>query len=276
MRSTLLGTGGSAGVPLIGGADGAGDWGACDPAEPRNARTRASIVVESGEGTRLLVDTGPDLRAQLLASRIPSVHAVIYTHPHADHITGIDEVRILNRQVNRPLDAFATRPTLDEMIRRFAYAFRPWEPPNFYRPVLVAREVAAGDTIDTAGLTVRLFAQDPGRIQSLGLRIGPFAYSTDVVRLDDAAFAALQGVDTWVVGCFLRKGPHWTHADLPTVLTWVDRVRPRRTILTHMGTDMDWAWMAANLPTGVEAGYDGMVLDVTPAASTAASPEAAG
>jgi phosphoribosyl 1,2-cyclic phosphate phosphodiesterase len=260
MRITLLGTGGSAGVPLIGGADGSGDWGACDPNEPRNTRTRASIVVESGEGTRLLVDTGPDLRAQLLACRIPRVDAIVYTHPHADHITGIDEVRILNRLVDRPLDAFATCSTLDELTRRFAYAFSPWAPPGFFRPVLVARRVAAGDTIQTAGVTVRLFAQDHGKIQSLGLRIGGFAYSTDVVALNDAAFEALAGVDTWVVGCFLRQGPHWTHADLPTVLQWIERVRPRRTVLTHMGTDMDWAWLAANLPPGVEAGYDGMVL----------------
>ncbi|HUN39428.1 MAG TPA: MBL fold metallo-hydrolase [Acetobacteraceae bacterium] len=262
MRVILLGTGGSAGVPLIGGADGSGNWGACDPSEPRNARTRASIVVESGEGTRLLVDTGPDLRTQLLACRIPAVDAVLYTHAHADHITGIDEIRILNRIVNRPLAAFACHATLDELTRRFAYAFRPWEPPNFYRPVLVAHEVCPNDTIQAAGLTVRLFAQDHGRIQSLGLRVGTFAYSTDLVRLDDAAFAALAGVETWVVGCFLRQGPHSSHADLATVLRWIERVRPQRAVLTHMGTDMDWAWMSANLPPGVEAGYDGMVLNV--------------
>lgn len=262
MRVVLLGTGGSAGVPLVGGADGSGNWGACDPAEPRNVRTRASIVVESGQGTRLLVDTGPDLRSQLLACRIPAVDAVVFTHAHADHITGIDEVRILNRIVDRPLDAFATRATLDELTRRFAYAFRPWEPPGFFRPVLVAREVAPGDTIQAAGLAVTLFAQDHGRMQSLGLRIGTFAYSTDLVRLDEAAFAALAGVETWVVGCFLRHGQHTTHADLRRVLGWIDRVGPRRAVLTHMGTDMDWAWMAANLPPGVEAGYDGMVLDV--------------
>lgn len=263
MRVILLGTGGSAGVPMIGGADGGGNWGACDPAEHRNRRTRASIVVESGEGQRLLVDTSPDLRCQLLDCRIPSVHAILYTHAHADHIVGVDDVRILNRIVSRPIEAFATRATLDEMLRRFAYVFRPYEPPGFFRPVLVPREVAATDTIDIAGMQVRLFEQDHGFIRSLGLRIGSFAYSTDVVRLDDAAFDVLAGVDTWVVGCFLRQGPHKTHAGLDEVLDWVHRVGARRTVLTHMGTDMDWAWMQMHLPAGVEAGHDGMVLDLT-------------
>ena len=152
MRVILLGTGGSAGVPMIGGEDGTGDWGACDPAEPRNRRTRASIVVESGQGTRLLVDTSPDMRTQLLDCRIPSVDAILYTHAHADHITGLDDVRILNRIVDRPLDAFATANTLDEMTRRFGYAFRPWEPPGFFRPVLVPREVRPTDTITAAGM----------------------------------------------------------------------------------------------------------------------------
>jgi phosphoribosyl 1,2-cyclic phosphate phosphodiesterase len=263
MRVTLLGTGGSAGVPMIGGPDGGGDWGACDPGEPRNGRTRASIVVESGEGKRLLVDTSPDMRTQLLACRVPGVDAIFYTHAHADHITGLDDVRILNRIAGRPLDAFATRDTLDEMTRRFGYAFRPWQPPGFFRPVLVAREVVAGETVSAAGMQMRLFEQDHGFIPSLGLRIGGFGYSTDVVELDDVALAALDGVDTWVVGCFLRRGPHKTHADLPQVLSWAQRVRARRTVLTHMGTDMDWGWLAAHLPPGVEAGHDGMVIDLT-------------
>jgi len=262
MKVTLLGTGGSAGVPTIGGADGSGDWGPCDPAEPRNRRTRSSIVVELVYNQRLLVDTSPDMRCQLLDCRIPSVDAVLFTHAHADHITGIDDVRVLNRIANRPLPAFATAATLAEITRRFGYAFRPWEPPYFFRPVLEANSVAPGDVIETAGMAVRVFTQNHGRVETLGLRIGNFGYSTDVVALDEEAFAALEGVDTWVVDCFMREGPHWAHANLEIVTGWMERLRPRRTVLTHMGIEMDWAWMAAHLPAGMVAGYDGMVLEI--------------
>ncbi len=262
MRVTLLGTGGSAGVPMIGGADGGGDWGDCDPAEPRNRRTRSSIVVETLDKQRLLVDTSPDMRNQLLDCRIPGVDAILFTHAHADHVTGIDDVRILNRIANRPLPAFAAAETLAEMTSRFGYAFRPWEPPHFYRPVLEAKPVRPGDVVETAGLSVRVFSQNHGKVETLGLRIGNFVYSTDVVAFSEEALGVLKGLDTWVVDCFVRKTPHWTHADLGTVVDWVSRLRPRRTILTHMGTEMDWAWMQANLPPGIEAGYDGMVLDV--------------
>jgi phosphoribosyl 1,2-cyclic phosphate phosphodiesterase len=266
MRVTLLGTGASAGVPMIGGADGSGDWGACDPAEARNRRTRSSIVVENSQKQRLLVDISPDMREQFLANRVPGADAVLFTHAHADHITGIDDVRILNRIAKRPLEAFATQKTLDEITRRFGYAFAPWDGKGFYRPVLTANTVVPGETVRTAGFDVRLFSQGHGRIETLGLRIGPFGYSTDVVLLDEAALEALEGVDTWVVGCFLRHESHWTHANLPTVFGWVERLRPRRTVLTHMGTDMDWGWLRVNLPAGIEAGYDGMVLEVDDAA----------
>ena len=262
MRVTLLGTGSSAGVPMIGGADGAGDWGLCDPAEPRNRRTRCSIVVQAApDAPRLLVDTAPDLREQLLACGIPRIDAILYTHAHADHITGLDDVRILNRIAGRPLEAFATEATLAELSRRFPYAFKPWEPPGFYRPVLLPQPVAPGATVEAAGLAVRVFEQDHGHSRTLGLRVGGFGYSTDVARLDDAAFDALRGVDTWVVDCFQRHGPHTTHAHVETVIAWAERLRPRRTVLTHMGVEMDWAWMRANLPDGIEAGFDGMVLD---------------
>jgi len=266
MRVTLLGTGGSAGVPMIGGADGKGDWGQCDPRNPRNRRSRASIVIEASDGQRLLVDTAPDLRTQLLDNAIPRIDAVLFTHAHADHITGIDDVRILNRIAGRPLEAIGTEACLAEIARRFAYAFRPWEGRGFFRPALTPRPVPLGPVppgpVTAAGLDLVLFRQDHGMMESLGLRAGAFAYSTDVVRLDDAAFAALRGVETWVVGCFTRGPPHPTHANLETALKWAARVGARRTVLTHMGTDMDHAWLEANLPPGVEPGHDGMVLDV--------------
>jgi phosphoribosyl 1,2-cyclic phosphate phosphodiesterase len=261
MRVILLGTGGSAGVPQIGGPGGRGDWGVCDPDEPRNRRSRASIVVESAAGRRLLVDTSPDLRTQLLSCGVPGADAILYTHAHADHITGLDDVRILNRIAGRPLEAFGTKGTLEELTRRFGYAFRPWEGPGFFRPALLERPVEASDRLDIAGMGVTLFDQDHGYARTLGLRVGGFGYSTDVVGLDDAAFAALEGVDTWVVDCFQRKGPHYTHAHLELVLAWAERVGARRTILTHMGPDMDWAWLKDHLPEGVEPAYDGMILD---------------
>ena len=260
LRVTLLGTGGSAGVPHIGGADGRGDWGACDPAEPRNRRTRSSILVEHAGGA-LLVDTSPDMRTQLLDNAVARVDAVLYTHAHADHVTGIDDVRILNRIADRPLDAYASEATLTELQRRFGYAFRPWQPPYFFRPVLIPREIALGETMEIAGMAVRAFDQDHGMTRTLGLRIGGFGYSTDAVVLDDAAFAALDGIDTWVVGCFQRE-PHRTHAWVDRVREWADRLRPRRIVLTHMGNDMDWEWLTRNLPACISPGHDGQVLEI--------------
>jgi phosphoribosyl 1,2-cyclic phosphate phosphodiesterase len=261
IRVTLLGTGGSAGVPMIGGANGRGDWGACDPAEPRNHRTRASILIEQGDAGPLLVDTSPDMRAQLLACAVPRVNAVLYTHAHADHITGMDDIRILNRIIRRPMDVFGTKATLGELEQRFDYAFRPWQPPGFFRPVLAPHPVEPGDTVDAAGLQVRVFDQDHGYSRSLGLRVGSFAYTTDAVALDAAAFEVLAGVDTWVLGCF-QRAPHPTHAWLSRALDWAARVGARRTVLTHMGTDLDWAFLCRTLPASVEPGFDGMVLEV--------------
>jgi len=261
MRVTILGCGGSAGVPVIGGADGRGEWGVCNPAEPRNRRSRASIVIEARDRRRILVDTAPDLRGQLLACGVPRVDAIIFTHAHADHITGLDDVRILNRIVGRPIQALATAKTLDELRRRFDYAFRPWEPPGFFRPVLASRAVEPGETLPIAGLDVTVFEQDHGFSRTLGLRVGRFAYSTDVVDLAEPALLALEGVHTWLVGCF-QRALHPTHAGLERVIGWAGRVGARRTVLTHMGTDMDWAWLRANLPAGVEPAHDGMILEV--------------
>ena len=249
-------------MPQIGGADGRGDWVACDPAEPRNRRTRSSILIESDTGERLLVDTSPDMRMQLLACGVPRVDAILFTHAHADHVLGIDDVRILNRLVNRPIDAFATQHTLAELDRRFDYAFKPWSQPYFYRPVLTPRAIEPGQTVAIAGLQVQAFEQDHGFMPTLGLRIGGFGYSTDVAILDDRAFDTLAGIDTWVVDCFQRQ-PHKTHANLEQVLAWADRLRPRRVVLTHMGYDIDWSWLNRRLPPHVEPAYDGMILELT-------------
>lgn len=260
-KVTLLGCGASGGVPLLGGEDERGQWGACDPSEPRNRRTRSSVVVEDAAGHRLLIDAGPDLRAQMLACGIGRLDAVVFTHTHADHVMGIDELRIVNRIIGGPLDAFGSYVTLSELKTRFEYAFRPAPPQGFFRPALVPRPVAPGEWATMGGMPVRVLRQDHLVTETLGFRVGRFAYSTDVVAMTEDTLAALEGLDTWVVGC-LQRAPHLVHAGLDQVLGWVARLRPRRTVLTHMSQDMDWAWMRANLPPGIEPGHDGMVLEV--------------
>ncbi|WP_419729502.1 MBL fold metallo-hydrolase [Lichenicola sp.] len=261
MRVTILGCGGSAGVPMLGGADGRGDWGVCNPAEPRNRRSRTSIVIEGDDGRCLLVDTSPDLKSQLLAAGIPRIDAIFYTHAHADHVAGLDETRSLNRIVGRPIEVFGTAPVLAEIASRFEYAFRPWSPPSFFRPVLLPRSVAPGETIEIEGMRLAVFEQDHGNSTTLGFRIGDFTYSTDVVRLTDSALATIEGTRTWLVDCFHRR-PHPAHASLDLVHGWSRQLGVERTVLTHMGTDLDWSWMQDNLPPGLEPAHDGMVLSV--------------
>ena len=257
----MLGCGGSAGVPQLGGVDGTGDWGACDKTETRNRRTRSSIVIQGEAGERLLIDCSPDMRAQLLACAVPRVDAILFTHAHADHVLGIDDIRILNRLVKRPIEAFAEPRTIAELVRRFDYAFKEWTTqPQFFRPVLIERPIGFGDIVETCGLRVRTFEQDHGYLSTIGVRVDGFGYSTDVVTLDERAFAVLEGVDTWVIDCF-QRGRHSTHANVDQVITWFEQVKPRRMILTHMGYDLDWAWLQKRMPAGIEPGFDGMLIE---------------
>lgn len=254
MRVTVLGCGGSSGVPTV-----SGGWGHCDPADPRNRRRRPSVLVD-GEGAVVLVDTSPDLREQLLSAAVRHIDAVVYTHGHADHVHGIDELREVNRVMGRGIDIHADDETLAELTGRFGYCFETLRANgHFYKPLLFAHRLDGPFMV--GGLGVVPFAQDHGFSRSIGYRFGRFAYSTDVVRLDETALQVLEGIDTWVVDC-MRLEPHPVHADLETVLGWVARVKPRRTVLTHMGTSLDYMELSRRLPAGMEPGYDGLVLEI--------------
>jgi phosphoribosyl 1,2-cyclic phosphate phosphodiesterase len=254
VKVTVLGCGGSGGVPAIGNL-----WGVCDPANPRNRRRRCSVLVEA-RGQVLLVDTSPDCREQLLDAGVARLDAVLYTHAHADHLHGIDELRGINRLMRRPVPIWADRATLRQIEQRFGYTLKALEPgSSFYKPTLEPHEIAG--PFRAAGLEIVPFEQDHGFSTTLGFRIGGFGYSTDVVELDERAFAALDGVELWIVDC-LRREKHPTHSHLEKTLRWIERVKPRRAILTHMDPVLDYATLRAELPQGVEPGYDGLAVEL--------------
>lgn len=254
MRVTVLGCGAAGGVPLA-----SGDWGACDPAEPRNRRRRPSILIEA-KGLRVIVDTGPDFREQMLGVGGGPLDAVLYTHAHADHTHGIDDIRAFNWAQAEPIDAYGDAETLASITRRFGYAFRPYDPTRgFIRPHLRAHPIEGHFRV--GAIAVVAFAQAHGQVTSTGYRIGDFAYSTDASALDETAFEALHDLDTWVVSC-LGTEPHPSHAHLELALSWIERLRPRRALLTHMSLGLDYETLRKTLPAGVEPAYDGLVIEL--------------
>jgi phosphoribosyl 1,2-cyclic phosphate phosphodiesterase len=256
MKVRVLGCGSSGGVPMIGCK-----CPVCTSTNPRNKRTRVSIVVEEGD-TRVLVDASPDLRQQFLAADLAAVDAVILTHGHADHVHGLDELRSVNFHRNAPLDLWGAPDCLAEVKARFEYAFEPPSPSGIWHvPSLVPRPIDGPFKI--GDLAVKPFWQEHGgdRDPVLGLRFGKFAYSTDVKIMPEAAFAALAGVEVWIVDC-LSDRPNFAHSHLDQTLAWIRRVGPRRAILTHMNHLVEYDAWVARLPAGVEPAYDGMVIDI--------------
>ena len=252
MKLTILGCGTSSGVPRIGG-----DWGACDPADSRNRRTRASILVQSAT-TSILVDTGPDMREQLLAAGTGPIDAVLWTHEHADHTHGIDDLRQIFHLTHRPVRCYARERTLESLERRFRYVFhgRGGYPPT----AAIAR---LDDEITIGDIRIRTVDQPHGGITSAGFRFEhctqSVGYSTDFHIFTADMQKMFEGVDLWVVDA-LRHAPHPTHANLATTLEAIARAKPGRAILTHMDQSMDYATLAAELPAGIEPGYDGLEI----------------
>jgi phosphoribosyl 1,2-cyclic phosphate phosphodiesterase len=250
----MLGSGTSTGVPRVGN-----DWGQCDPAEPKNRRTRVSIVIES-DGARILVDTSPDLRMQLLAAGIDAVDAVFWTHDHADHCHGIDDLRPLRQARQGPIPGYAASETVHRLRNRFGYIF-VGQPPY---PSIVEL-----DNLDRlricAGFGVRHVQMPHGPIHSTGYRFEKngvsIAYATDFSAITREMVALFAGVDVLVADA-LRREPHPTHAHLAMTLELIAQAKPRRAVLTHLDKSMDYATLCRELPAGVEPGYDG--LEVAP------------
>lgn len=251
MRITILGCGSSTGVPRIGP-----DWGACDPQEPKNARRRCSILVEEG-ATRVLIDTAPDLRQQLLDARVSRLDAVVWTHDHADQCHGIDDLRMIYLHNGGPVQGYADARTLEALTTRFGYCFEQ-VPGTLYPPIIAPHVFAAPFRIGE--IDILPIAQDHGSVVSYGFRFGDMAYSNDVVTLSDEAFDRLEGVKVWIVDA-MRYRPHPTHAHVARTLEWIARLKPERAVLTNLHIDLDYATLRRELPKGVEPAYDGMILD---------------
>lgn len=263
LRFTVLGCGASPGVPRIDG-----DWGACDPSEPKNRRSRCSLLIERLEEgaerpTRLLVDTPPDIRAQLTGlGRIDALDGVVFTHAHADHVHGIDDLRGYWHRNGSRVAVYSDDATQARLDQAFGYCFQA-PPGSFYPPIATRHPIRAYEPFEVSGpggrIAVRPFAQTHGDITSLGLRVGGLAYSCDVSAIPDESLAYLAGLDVWIVDA-LRRRPHPSHFSVADAVAWSLRLAPRRTILTHMHSEIDFGDLQRTLPPGVEPGFDGLVI----------------
>jgi phosphoribosyl 1,2-cyclic phosphate phosphodiesterase len=261
-RFTLLGTGSSGGVPRVGPV-----WGACDPANPKNRRRRCALLVDrfaKGGRTTVLVDTPTDLREQLLDARVETLDGVLYTHDHADHTHGIDDLRGVFFNMRRRIRVWADAATRATLESRFEYCFAQ-KPGSLYPSILHAHDIEPPRPIriDGNGGVVEAIPieQRHGDGASLGFRFGNVAYSPDISGIPDSSIALLQGLDLWIVDA-LRPMPHPSHFSVKQALDWIERLGVKRAILTHMTVELDYEALRRQLPPHVEPGYDGMVVDV--------------
>jgi len=263
LRLTILGCGSSPGTPRI-----TGDWGKCDPSDPKNRRTRPAAMVERinerGGITRVVIDTGPDFREQMLSASVPRLDAVIYTHAHADHIHGIDDLRGFVLEQRKLMTIHADGPTLDRLKQAFGYCFET-PPGSSYPPILIAHRIEHDRNVVIEGeggaLTFEPLPQIHGEIISLGFRIGPMAYCPDVSDFPAATAERLTSLELLVIDA-LQYRPHPSHFSLAEALQWIERLAPARAILTHMHVPLDYATVLAETPAHVEPAHDGMVLDL--------------
>jgi phosphoribosyl 1,2-cyclic phosphate phosphodiesterase len=260
---TILGSGSSAGVPRP-----ALGWGACDPKNPKNRRRRCSLLVQRisshGRTTNVLVDTSPDLREQALAAGVGELDGVLYMHPHADHIHGIDDLRGFVMNMHRRVDIYADSTTMDRLLSGFGYCFAT-PTGSEYPPLVNGHLIAAGEPVTIEGkggaLTALPITQIHGRINSLAFRVGGLAYSPDVSGLDAEAERLLADLDVWIVDA-LRPRPHPSHFSLSEAIEWIERINPKRSILTHMHVDLDYDTLRRELPPSIEPAYDGMIIEL--------------
>jgi phosphoribosyl 1,2-cyclic phosphate phosphodiesterase len=266
---TILGCGSSGGVPRPGLG-----WGVCDPKNPKNRRRRTSLLIErrnrAGGTTRVLVDTSPDLREQLLEADVPWLDGVLFTHAHADHIHGIDDLRALVLHKRRRVDVYLDAVTSQLLRTRFGYCFAT-PPGSEYPPILNEHRIAAGQPVTIEGeggpVTALPFLQAHGDISTLGFRFGPLAYSCDLGGLPDASVPALAGLEVWILDA-LRHKPHPSHFSVSEALDWVARIKPKQAILTNLHADLDYDVLRRQLPANIEPAFDGMQMVMPAGAGT--------
>lgn len=258
MKVTMLGCGTSVGVPALGRAG----WGSCDPTNPKNRRQRCAILVQKDD-FNLLVDAGPDIRNQLISVGNPKIHAVLITHTHADHVAGMDDLRTFYWPDEVKIPIYGTKETLDNLKERFNYLFvKNQKSPSYFVPALAAMEIAADTNIELGGMKIDVLKQHHGRIESLGFVFdGKFGYSTDVVEIPEYNFKHLMGLDLWIVEG-LRATTHQAHAHFDLSFSWIERCKPKRAVLTHLGLEADYEQTLSICPDGVEPGYDGFSVEI--------------